>query len=111
MFPIDHTMIDWIIEWSAWSLNYFSVCRDGRTPYECLKGRRFRVPVAEFGEKAHHKFQSKKWKKERKIRAQNWPDFSGSSFPGLFAFVLYVINFLKSLSRVHIFGRVMSLVS
>ena len=47
--PIGHPIIAWIIEFAPHSLNFFSVGRDGKTPYERLKGRRFRVPMAEFG--------------------------------------------------------------
>ena len=56
--------------WAAASLNYFGVGRDGKTAYERLKGKAFKLPMAEFGELVHYKFQSKKWKKRGKMNAK-----------------------------------------
>ena len=68
--PVGHPIIAWIIEFAPQALNYFSVGRDGKTAYERLKGRRFRIPIAEFGERVHMTIQSKKWTKRGKMNSK-----------------------------------------
>ena len=56
--------------WAAASLNYFGVGRDGKTAYERLKNKTFKLPMAEFGELVNYKIQSAKWKKRGKMNAK-----------------------------------------
>ncbi len=47
--PITHKVMPWLIEHCADILNKFQVGKDGRTPYERLKGKQFHGTVLEFG--------------------------------------------------------------
>ena len=68
--PINHTIIAWIMEFAPSTLNCFSVGRDGKTAYERLKGRKFKIPMVEFGERVHWKIQSAKHKRRGKMRSK-----------------------------------------
>ena len=47
--PIEHPVVAWLIEHAADILNKTQVGRDGRTPYERLKGRKYAGVFLEFG--------------------------------------------------------------
>jgi hypothetical protein len=49
MLPVNHPLLRWLVEHAADVLNRYNVGRDGRTPYQRLKGRRFVGNMLEFG--------------------------------------------------------------
>ena len=49
----DHNIITWMVEFAAVLVNRYEVGRDGKTPYERLKGKNSKVLGLEFGEKLH----------------------------------------------------------
>jgi hypothetical protein len=51
----DHVVMTWLAEYAATLLRRCLVSSDGRTPYEKMKGRPSRRPVAEFGEKVWYR--------------------------------------------------------
>ena len=48
--PASHPVLSWIPRQAAATLTRYSVGKDGRTPYQRWKGKRFKKEVAEFGE-------------------------------------------------------------
>ena len=53
--PLTHRIIPWLVEAAAFDLRSFCIGHDGRTPYERLKGKKMRTPIAEFGETVLYK--------------------------------------------------------
>ena len=49
--PCVHPVMSWLIEHGAETLNRYQVGRDGRTPYERLKGKAYKGEMIEFGRK------------------------------------------------------------
>ena len=47
----DEALVPWMVIHSAEMINRFQVGRDGKTPYERWKCKRFKTPMAEFGER------------------------------------------------------------
>ena len=47
---LDHPIISWLVEHSAYLLSHYQVGRCGRTPYERLKGKKVSRDICEFGE-------------------------------------------------------------
>jgi len=45
-----HCILPWLVRYASTVMNRYGVGDDGKTCYERLKGKRFRNPVAEFGE-------------------------------------------------------------
>jgi hypothetical protein len=48
--PARHSVVAWLVEYSAFLLNRFEVGRDGKTAYERCKGKQARTAGLEFGE-------------------------------------------------------------
>ena len=51
----DHVVMTWLAEYAATLLRRCLISSDGRTPYEKIKGRPSRRPMAEFGEKVWYR--------------------------------------------------------
>ena len=49
--PEDHDALAWLVEFAAKTVNWFRTGVDGKTPSEKRFGRRFRRPIAPFGQK------------------------------------------------------------
>ena len=47
---LDHPIISWMVEHAAYLISHYQVGRDGRTPYERLKGKKTSRELCEFGE-------------------------------------------------------------
>ena len=58
MIPVTHPVTLWMVEHASELLTKYLVGRDGKTPYERLTGKRYRVEAFEFGEKV--RYQRKK---------------------------------------------------
>ena len=58
MFNFDHPIVHWMVEHAATIINRFSVSRDGKTPYERIKGRKSHVKLVPFGESIMYKVQA-----------------------------------------------------
>ncbi len=61
--PARHSVVPWLVEYSAFLLNRFEVSRDGKTAYGRCKGKQARTAGLEFGEAV-------RWK--RKGSAGRW---------------------------------------
>ena len=48
--PARHSVVPWLVEYSAFLLNRFEVGRDGKTAYERCKGKQAKTAGLEFGE-------------------------------------------------------------
>ena len=57
--PCGHPVMTWMVEHGAETINRFHVSKDGRTPYERLKGKRFKGEVVEFGRKIMYRYPGK----------------------------------------------------
>ena len=57
--PSTHAIMTWMVEHAAETLNRFLVGSDGRTPYERMKGKRYRGEVFEFGRRVRHRHPGK----------------------------------------------------
>ena len=51
VLPSEHAMVPWLVEYASSLLNRGQVGKDGKTPYERLKGKSALLPGVEFGEK------------------------------------------------------------
>ena len=49
-----HPVVAWLVVHVGYLLTHYEVCKDGRTSYERLKGKRTGVDLCEFGEKIHY---------------------------------------------------------
>ena len=47
---IDHAVWSWLVEYAGWLITRCEVGKDGRTPYERMKGKKGRIQGMEFGE-------------------------------------------------------------
>jgi len=54
-----HPVMSWLIEHGAETLNRYTVGKDGRTPYERMKGKRYKGEMLEFGQKILHRYPGK----------------------------------------------------
>ena len=55
IIPATHPIMAWIVQWAAFTHNKCQVGRDGATPYERLKKKKFTRPIVQFGEKVLYK--------------------------------------------------------
>ena len=55
--PQKHPVLAWLIEHAGTLLTFFGRGdpQDGRTPYHCLKGKPWRIPLPAFGEKVEYR--------------------------------------------------------
>jgi hypothetical protein len=51
--PSDHNVVTWLVEFAAVLVNRYEVGRDGKTPYERLRGKDSKILGLEFGERLH----------------------------------------------------------
>ena len=51
--PSNHNILAWLVEFAATLINRYEVGRDGKTPYERLRGKASRLIGLEFGEKVN----------------------------------------------------------
>ena len=71
--PDGSPMFQWALEHATFLLNHYNVGKDGMTPFERITGRKWRRPLAEFGEVVLAKLalrrqqQGKKKKQKRKL--------------------------------------------
>ena len=71
--PEGSPMFQWALEHATFLLNHYNVGKDGMTPFERITGRKWRRPLAEFGEVVLAKLalrrqqQGKKKKQKRKL--------------------------------------------
>ena len=56
---VHHPIFEWMVEHAANILTKCSVGRDGRTPYECIMGKRHNGQMLEFGSAVRVKYQGK----------------------------------------------------
>jgi len=57
--PCEHPVMTWIVEHAAETINRYNVGPDGKTPYERMKGKKYRGEVTEFGRKVFYRFPGK----------------------------------------------------
>ena len=50
--PIEHPIVDWLVEYSSYLLNKYQVGKDGKTAYGRLHGLETRERLCQFGEKS-----------------------------------------------------------
>ena len=51
--PSNHNILAWLVEFAGTVVNRYEVGRDGKTPYERLRGKQSRLIGLEFGEKVN----------------------------------------------------------
>ena len=51
--PSNHNILSWLVEFAGTVVNRYEVGRDGKTPYERLRGKQSRLTGFEFGEKVN----------------------------------------------------------
>ena len=54
VIPCKHPIMTWLVEHSVNMLNKYLVGRDGRTPHERIKGKRYKGEMYRFGSKVYH---------------------------------------------------------
>ena len=59
LVPSTHPVMTWLVEHAAVVLNRFHVSRDGRTPYERIRGKKYKGEITEFGRKVYHRHPGK----------------------------------------------------
>jgi hypothetical protein len=52
--PSEHPLITWLVEHVADVLNKYNVGKDGRTPYERIRGKRYHGEMVEFARRVFH---------------------------------------------------------
>ena len=57
--PCAHPIMSWMVEHAAETLNRYLVGEDGKTPYERLRGKKYRGEMYEFGRWMMHRFPGK----------------------------------------------------
>lgn len=57
--PVSHPVVPWIIEHAADILTKYPVSKDGKTPYERLKGKRYRGEIFEIGQVVTYRIPGK----------------------------------------------------
>ena len=61
---VRHPVITWLCDYVSYLMNRMEVARDGKTPYERLKGKKAEVMGLEFGEKVMWKHPpGRSWKR------------------------------------------------
>jgi len=51
----DADAVQWAVRWAGMLISCYQVGEDGKTPYERIRGRRCKVPIAKFGERVLYK--------------------------------------------------------
>ena len=51
--PSNHNILAWLVEFAGTVVNRYEVGRDGKTPFERLRGKQSRLIGLEFGEKVN----------------------------------------------------------
>ena len=52
--PTNHPIYAWLVNYAGFLISRFQIGVDGKTPYQRLKGKPYRRPLAKFGECVHY---------------------------------------------------------